>query len=331
MSDQLMHAAKAGDRAAFDELVGPHRDELRVHCYRMLGSLHDAEDAVQKTLLSAWLALDGFAARSSLRTWLYRIATNRCLNLLRSARRRPGADQALPVPAPEPTRLGEVFWLQPYPDVLFDELASTQRGPDAVHESREAISLAFVTAIQLLPPKQRAVLLLRDVLGYNARETAGVLDTSVESANSALQRARATLATSYRPQSPPPSGGVEEQRLVDRLVEALLSGDIAGLVALMNDDVWVRMPPLPFEYHGREAAEQFFAAAASHRRGSVRLVPTHANGQPAWGDYHRDPCSGGLIIAGIEVLGLDCGGVSEFTRFEASLAPYFGLPNRISA
>ncbi|GAB3872802.1 hypothetical protein GCM10029964_011850 [Kibdelosporangium lantanae] len=176
----------------FRTLTEPYRAELQVHCYRMLGSLHDAEDAVQETLLAAWQGFDGFEGRSSVRTWLYRIATNRCLNMRRSASRRPAQAWDVPnVDPPEPTRLGEVVWLEPYP------------GPEPRYEQAEAISLAFVTALQVLPPRQVAVLLLRDVLGFRAQEVAEMLDTTVDSVNSALKRARAAL-----PRSPPPGVGV---------------------------------------------------------------------------------------------------------------------------
>src|SRR5450755_1398416 len=206
MSAELLERARAGDREAFAALVEPHRAELQVHCYRMLGSLQDAEDALQETLLSAWLGLDGFEGRSSVRTWLYRIATNRCLNVLRSAGRRPVTAAPLPIAPPEPTRMGEVLWLQPYPDVLLEGLSDQAPGPEARYESREAISLAFVTAVQLLPPNQRAVLLLRDVLGYRASEAARMLGLTEDAATSALRRARATMdaARSDRPPSPAP-------------------------------------------------------------------------------------------------------------------------------
>ena len=207
MSAELLQRARAGDRDAFTDLVEPHRGELQVHCYRMLGSLQDAEDALQETLLAAWLGLDGFEGRSSVRTWLYRIATNRCLNLLRSSARRPVTAAPLPVPPPEPTRLGEVLWLQPYPDVLLDGLSDQAPGPEARYESREAISLAFVTAVQLLPPNQRAVLLLRDVLGYRASETAGLLGLTEDAVTSALKRARATMDAARSPEPPPPPPG----------------------------------------------------------------------------------------------------------------------------
>jgi RNA polymerase sigma factor (sigma-70 family) len=204
MPGQLLERAREGDREAFTELVEPHRAELQAHCYRMLGSLQDAEDIVQETLLAAWLGLPGFEERSSVRTWLYRIATNRCLNLLRSPARRVPAGTAPPAPPPEPTRLGELPWLQPYPDLLLGGLPDQAPGPEAQYESREAISLAFIIAVQLLPPSQRAVLLLRDVLGYRASETAGILGLTADAANGALKRARATLAAS-RPSDPPPA------------------------------------------------------------------------------------------------------------------------------
>jgi len=258
-----MSRARGGDGDAFRELTEPHRRELQVHCYRMLGSLQDAEDVLQDTLLAAWLGLDGFEGRASVRTWLYRIATNRCLNLLRSAARRPAPVPSLQAPAPEPTRLGEVPWLSPYPDVLLDGLPDQAPGPEARYESREAISLAFVTALQLLPPNQRAVLLLRDVLGYRAREAADLLGLTEDAITSALKRARATLDAA-RPSGPPPPapGGPDERALLDRFVAAFTDGDVDALVALMTDDVWVRMPPLPFEYHGAVAAHRFFTAIA---------------------------------------------------------------------
>src|ERR1700709_2583998 len=204
MSAELLQRARAGDRDAFAALVEAHRGELQAHCYRMLGSLQDAEDALQETLLAAWVGLDGFEGRSSVRTWLFRIATNRCLNQLRSTGRRPLTAQPLPVPTPEPTRLGEVLWLQPYPDLLLEGLPDRAPGPEARYESREAISLAFVTAVQLLPPNQRAVLLLRDVLGYRAGETARLLALTEDAVTSALRRARATLGAARPPRAAAP-------------------------------------------------------------------------------------------------------------------------------
>src|SRR5881227_284262 len=193
MTADLICRARAGDGDAFRELTEPHRRELQVHCYRMLGSLADAEDALQDTLLAAWQGLGGFEGRASIRTWLYRIATNRCLDALRAASRRPGKEWDIPgVDPPEPTRLGEVVWLEPYPNALLDDAIGVQLGPDARYEQTESISLAFVTALQLLPPRQLAVLVLRDVLGFHASEVAAMLEVTLESVTSALKRARAS-------------------------------------------------------------------------------------------------------------------------------------------
>jgi RNA polymerase sigma-70 factor (TIGR02960 family) len=327
---ELLQQARQGDREAFTALVEPYRRELQVHCYRMLGSLQDAEDALQETMLAAWLGLDGFEGRSSVRTWLYRIATNRCLNQLRSSNRRPLTAAPLPITAPEPTRLGEVLWLQPYPDALLEGLSDDAPGPEARYESREAISLAFVTAVQLLPPNQRAALLLRDVLGYRASETAELLGLTEDAVTSALKRARATMDAAQSPSLPPPApDSPEERALLERFVTAFTSMDVDGLVSLMTDDAWVRMPPLPFEYRGTAAVHAFFTATAPHRRGILRLEPVRANGQPAWGEYRRDSTSGGLHLTGIEVVRLAGDRISEITRFETSVAPHFGLPRTL--
>jgi RNA polymerase sigma-70 factor (ECF subfamily) len=326
MPDGLLQRAREGDRDAFARLVEPHRAELQVHCYRMLGSLQDAEDALQETLLSAWIGLSGFEGRSSVRTWLYRIATNRCLNVLRSSSRRPVSAVPLPVAPPEPSRSGEVPWLQPYPDVLLDGLPDQLPGPEARYESREAISLAFVTAVQLLPPNQRAVLLLRDVLGYRAGETADLLGLTETAVNSALARARATMNTADRA---PSEDSPEERALTERFVEAFTDQNVDALVALMTSDAWVRMPPLPFEYYGVEAAHRFFTALAGHRRQIVAMVPVRANGQPAWGEYIRDPVTGGLHLIGVLVIGIAGDRIHEITHFETTVASYFGLPRQL--
>jgi RNA polymerase sigma-70 factor (ECF subfamily) len=331
MSAELLERARAGDRDAFAALIEAHRGELQVHCYRMLGSLQDAEDALQETLLAAWVGLDGFEGRSSVRTWLYRIATNRCLNLLRSSGRRPITAAPLPVPAPEPTRLGEVLWLQPYPDAMLEGLSDQAPGPEARYESREAISLAFVTAVQLLAPNQRAVLLLRDVLGYRASETAELLGLTEDAVTSALKRARATIDAARSVDPPPPAaGGPEERALLDRFVTAFTEHDVDALVALMTDDAWVRMPPLPFEYRGTAAVHRFFTAIRPHWRHIDRLVPVRANGQPAWGEYRRDPTTGVLHITGVYVVGLAGDRICEITRFETATAPYFSLPRTLA-
>lgn len=328
MSAELLHRARAGDRDAFAELVGPYRGELHLLCYRMLGSFQDAEDTLQEVLLAAWLGLAGFEGRSSLRTWLHRITTNRCLNTLRSAGRRPQPVAAFAEPIPEPSAHSEVLWLQPYPDLLLDRLPDGEPGPEARYESAEAISLAFLTALQLLPPNQRAVLLLRDVLGYRAAEAADLLDLTESAVTSALKRARATLDAAARgPERPGPvAGSAEERELTELFVAAFLSHDVDTLLALMTDDIWVRMPPMPFEYNGLTDVRKFFLAVAPHRDAICRMVPTRANGQPAWGEYARDRVAGKLHCVGILVARYAGNQVDELTHFEAGIAASFGLP-----
>ena len=281
MATDLIDRAQAGDGQAFRELVEPYQHELEVHCYRILGSAQDAQDAMQETLLAAWRGLGGFEQRSSLRTWLYRIATTRSLNALRSASRRPPMDWPSPdVDPPEPTRLGEVSWLEPYPDLLLAELPDDAPGPQARYEAREAISLAFVTALQLLPPRQRAALILRDVLGFATAEAAEILQASEQSVASAVKRARATLARELpEEQKPPPPHSPAERRLVASLTQAFEAGDVDAIVALLTEDAWLRMPPVPLEYQGRELATRFLTLAFRNRR-RYRLVATRANGQP---------------------------------------------------
>jgi RNA polymerase sigma-70 factor (ECF subfamily) len=281
-----MDRARIGDEQAFGELVGPYRRELQVHCYRILGSALDAEDALQETLLAAWRGLAGFEGRSSVRVWLFQIATRRCLNALRSASRRPPMDWPPPgVDLPEPTRLGEVAWLEPYPDVLLEGLADAAPGPEARYEASEAISVAFVTALQLLPPRQRAVLILRDVLGFRASEAAGILDCTEESVTSALK---------------------------------------------LTEDAWLIMPPVPLRYQGRELAARFWAATAFRPGRSARLVPTRANGQPAFGLYIRDPQASVAHASGILVLTLAGRQISVVTGFpDNSALTIFGLPRTL--
>ncbi|HTT52709.1 MAG TPA: sigma-70 family RNA polymerase sigma factor [Streptosporangiaceae bacterium] len=332
MTANLIERARAGDGEAFGQLIEPHQRELMVHCYRMLGSAQDAEDALQETMLAAWRGFAGFEGRSSVRTWLYRVATSRCLNALRSASRRPPAVSEPPRgDPPEPTRLGAVVWLEPLPDTALDGLADRAPGPDARYEASEAISLAFVTALQLLPPRQRAVLILRDVLGYPARDVAGLLDATEESVASALKRARATirqrLATAAGQPPAPAPGSAEEQDLVTRFTRAFESGDVAGIVALMTEDAWLRMPPLPLEYQGREPVRRFFAAVWQGR--SYRLVPARANGQPAFGVYGRDPQAGVARANGLLVATLAGHQMSALTRFETGVMARFGLPRML--
>lgn len=330
MVEEMLAAARGGDREAFAALVEPHRREVLVHCYRMLGSLQDAEDALQESLLAAWVGLAGFEGRSSVRTWLYRIATNRCLNALRAASRRPVAADppaGLPAEVPEPSGRDGVTWLQPYPDAM---LPDPRPGPEARYEAAEAVSLAFVTAVQVLPPQQRAVLLLRDVLGYRAAETADLLGTTEDAVTSALKRARAAVDAARRggPPAPPPAGR-RERAAADRFAAALTGGDIAELLALLTDDVRVRMPPLPFEYRGREAAGAFLVAVQEHRHSIARMEPTRANGRPAWGEYVPDPVSGALHLVGVLAIDLSGDLVHEIVHFEAGTGSLLGLPRTL--
>ena len=265
---ELVERARAGDGDAFRELTEPHRRELQVHCYRMLGSFQDAEDAVQDTLFSAWQAVASFEERSSLRTWLYRIATNRCLNLRRSASRRPAKQwDVAGVEPPSPTRLGEVVWLAPLPDSFLESVQALPLGPEARYEQSESISLAFVTALQLLPPRQVAVLVLRDVLGFRAREVADLLDSTTDSVNSALKRAGLGRRLPERPdRAPAPApGSAAEESLVAEFVRAYSSSDLDALIALLTDDVFMSMPPMPpmpLEYEGLEIVAEFCEAPA---------------------------------------------------------------------
>jgi RNA polymerase sigma-70 factor (TIGR02960 family) len=333
VSTDLIARARAGDGDAFRRLIEPYERELHVHCYRILGSIQDAEDVLQETLLAAWRGLGGFQVRASIRTWLYRVATNRCLNALRAASRRPPLDtNAVEPDLPEPTRLGEVVWIEPYPDVLAEELAGHAPGPEARYEAREAISLAFVTAVQLLPPRQRAVLILRDVLGFRAGEVAEMLDSTQESVTSALKRARATLQRRLPPsdqQEPPPPHSPAEQELVERLTRAFEASDVDGIVALLTEDVRVTMPPLPMQYHGRDVVARFLAAVTLQQRRRYRVVTTRANGQPAFGLYMRDP--GGTVFHALGLLVLTLAGnrIRAITRFDNSVLPHFGLPRTL--
>jgi RNA polymerase sigma-70 factor (TIGR02960 family) len=327
----LLVRARAGDGEAFRELVEPYRRELLVHCYRILGSVQDAEDALQDTLLAAWRGLAGFEGRASIRTWLYRVATSRCLDALRSASRRPPMNTPMPdLQPPEPTRMGEVLWLEPYPDVLLDGVADRSPNPEARYEARESISLAFITAIQLLPPRQRAALVLRDVLGFHAREAADILNTTEESVTSALKRARAVLAQRLNAVDDPPTPNSPGERdLVERLTRAFETADVDGIVALLTDDVWLTMPPLPLEYQGRELVARFLAATAFRPGWTARLVPTRANGQPAFGFYVGNRATEVSHTVGLLVLTLSGSRIRAMTRFDSSVMPRFGLPRTL--
>jgi RNA polymerase sigma-70 factor (TIGR02960 family) len=325
--------ARAGDSDAFRELTEPHHRELLVHCYRMLGSFQDAEDALQDTLLSAWRSLGSFEGRASIRTWLYRIATNRCLNMLRSTSRRAAKEwENSAIEPPEPTGLGEVVWLEPYPDALLEGVVDAPLGPEARYEQAEAISLAFITALQVLPARQRAVLILREVLGYHANEVAGMLDSTVESVNSALKRARATLQrrlpSADDAEPPPAPDSPAERALVAKFVVAYEAGDVDALVALLTDDVRLSMPPIPLEWQGRDVVGRFYAAVWG-RGPTYDLVPTRANGQQAFGAYLRNPSGGIRHGAGLLVLTLTGDRISDLIRFDNDALPRFGLPSSL--
>jgi RNA polymerase sigma-70 factor (TIGR02960 family) len=332
--ETVLERARAGDDRAFGELTDPFLGELQLHCYRMLGSVQDAEDTVQETLLAAWRGLDGFEERSSVRTWLYRIATNRCLNALRSRARRPQAVPSEPPWVPEPTRRGEPLWLAPYPDALLDGLPDPVAGPEARYEAQETIALAFVAAVQKLPPRQRAVLVLRDVLGFRSSEAADMLEVSEASVNSALQRARATMASSLpwpgRERAPLPHS-VKEREVAARFAAAFAAWDVDGVVALLTDDAWFTMPPVTLRYQGAAAIAGFLRDVAAWRGPRrYRLVPARANGQPAYGVYVREPSGAVFDGHGMIVLTLEGNQISAITRFidNSTMGP-FGLPETL--
>ncbi len=334
MAADLIAQARAGDGEAFRQLVDPLRPELQAHCYRILGSTQDAEDALQETLLAAWRGLGGFEERASVRTWLYRIATSRCVDALRSANRRPRTEpHVLEVEPPEPTRVGEVVWLEPYPDVLLEGYADSEPCPEARYDTREAISLAFMTALQHLPPRQRAVLILRDVLGFHASEVAGILEASEESVTSALKRARSALRRRLPPREehepPPAPNSAAEREVVDRLTRAYETGDVGGVVALLTADVVLTTPLVPLEYQGAEVAARFLNAVVFREGRAYRLVATRANGQPAFGVYVRDPHADVAHANGLLVLTLAGSRISAMTRFDNSVLPLFGLPRTL--
>jgi RNA polymerase sigma-70 factor (TIGR02960 family) len=329
MTSELMSRARAGDAVAFRELTEPHRRELRVHCYRMLGSFQDAEDVLQEALLAAWQGLRGFEGRASLRAWLYKIATNRCLNARRSASRR--ITRAYDVPAvtpPEPTRLGEVTWLEPFPDTLFEAVGGAAFGPHVRYEQSESISLSFVTALQVLPRRQLAVLILCDIVGFESSEVADMLGSTRDSVNSALKRARAKLQDRPPRSDDRPSAAAHssthEGELIAKFARAWESADVDAVVALLTNDVFISMPPFPNEYEGRELAARFFASIFEAGR-RFELVLTKANGQPAFGAYLRTD-SGVSQGAGLYVLALGADGISALTRFEQHVLGWFGLP-----
>ena len=326
MSDTTLARAQAGDGEAFEELTKSYSRELLTHCYRILGSLQDAEDVLQEVLLSAWRSIGSFDGRS-LRAWLYRIATNRCFNFLRDESRRPRRAGNLPqvagaVPAQDP------WWLEPLPDGLADEATP---GPEARYEARESIALSFVSSLQRLPAQQRAVLVLRDVLGFPASEAAAILGTTSASVNSALLRARSGFHLPVgRDQVPLPRSG-EEKRLAGRFVDAFESMDMDKLVALLTEDACFAMPPEPIEFHGPVDIAVFLQSLPFWGR-PLKLVEARANGQPAFGYYVLDEAKSAYQGNGLMVLGLRADGVSGITRFGGpAVLARFGLPAALEA
>ena len=330
MTEQTLTRARAGDEDAFRELTDPYRRELQLHVYRIVGSAQDAEDLLQETLLAAWRGLERFEERASVRAWLYRIATNRSLDALRASRRRP-ADLPRMTEMPEPTRRAEPIWLEPYPDVLLEGIPDQAPGPEARYETKEAVALAFIVGLQHLPPQQRAVLVLRDVLGYRAEEVAEMLDTTATSVNSLLRRARAAfdsrLPAAGRDRAPLPNSE-SERDVIGSFADAVEAGDVDAMVALLTDDAWVTMPPAPWQYQGPTAIRAFLRDREVRRGASLRLVPTRANGQPAFGCYLPD----GQIARAFAmfVLTLDGDRISAITWFgNTSTFPQFGLPRTL--
>jgi RNA polymerase sigma-70 factor (TIGR02960 family) len=332
VNDNTLARARAGDEGAFGELTDPYRHELQLHCYRIVGSIQDAEDLVQETLLAAWRGLGDFSERASIRTWLYRIATNRCIDALRASARRPQSLQPM-TELPEPSRMTEPIWLEPYPDVLLEGVADGSPGPEARYEAKEAIALAFVAGLQHLPPQQRAVLVLRDVLSFQATEVAEMLDTTGTAVNSLLRRARTAVDTrppaAVRERAPLPNSSPERE-VVGRFADAVEAGDTETLVTLLTDDAWVRMPPQPYEYQGPEAIGRFLHDRAVSRGGPLLLLPTRANGQPAFGCYFPCPHTDIARQYGMLVLTLAGSKVAEITFFaDTSVFRHFGLPRTL--
>jgi RNA polymerase sigma-70 factor (TIGR02960 family) len=319
--------------SSFRELTEPHRRELQLHCYRILGSVQDAEDLVQETLLAAWRGFEAFEGRSSMRAWLYRIATNRCLNALRDKSRRPQELQAMAQP-PEPTRRTESIWLEPYPDALLEHIPDRSPGPEARYEAKESIQLAFIAALQHLPPRQRAALVLRDVLGFRTAEVADMLDTSEASVKGALQRARATLDTRLPPADPDRASlpsSARERRLLARFADTVESGDIDRLVSLLTADALLTMPPRPLEYRGHAAIAAFLHHRAELLCAPLRVVATRANTQPAFGCYLPDAHAAIARAYGMLVLTLDGDAIAALTWFgDTSIFRHFGLPRTLS-
>ncbi|MGH3274792.1 MAG: RNA polymerase subunit sigma-70 [Streptosporangiaceae bacterium] len=323
-ADALLQRAQLGDGQAFAELVEPHRRELHVHCYRMLGSFDDADDALQETLLAGWRGLAAFHARASVRTWLYRIATNTCLNLRRTAARRPQPAPTLPAAAPAPTGSESVTWLQPYPDALLDSLPDHDLNPEARAVRDEAVSLAFISTLQLLSPRARAVLILRDVLSFSAREVASTIGSTEEAVAMNLSRARASLRDQTRPALS--RDLASESALARRLTAAFTAHDVGTVVSLLTEDVRIAMPPQPALWEGRRVAARFLAEVAFRLVPQARYIQTRANRQPALAIYARDAATGRWQSSGLLVITVAGDQAARLTRFEVPALRAFGLP-----
>ena len=319
----MLEQARAGDDDAFAELIGPHLPELRLHCYRMLGSLSDAEDTVQETLLAAWRGLKDFAGQASVRTWLFRIATNRCLNAIRDSKRRRPPGPVAPFDVPAPSRRGELTWLQPLPDAWLAASADATPDPAARYETRESVRLAFVAALQRLPPRQTAALVLCDVLGYSTTEAADILDSSVTAVKGTLQRARAAL-----PVESSEADEADQEELASRFAAAFTDGDVGGVLALLSDHAVLAMPPAPHEYVGHAAIAEFLAASFAWRNGRTSvLLPVDANAQPGFACYLSEPGEQTANPVGVLVLDIRNGAIQAVTRFQdAALPGIFDMP-----
>ena len=328
MDSAVVAAIRAGGDPAFTDAVERHRRELHVHCYRMLGSLDDAEDAVQDTFLRAWRSRSSFEGRSTFRAWLYRIATNASLDLL--ARRPRSAVPVEGVGGAPPA--AELSWLQPYPDRLLDPSAPDEHEPEALTIDKETIELAFLVALQHVPPRQRAVLLLRDVMGWTAPETARLLEMSVPSVKSALQRGRSTLRAhlpGHRLLWTGPIDPTEQERdLLQRFIDANERGDMDALTAMLHEDAWQVMPPGGQWFSGRTAMLELWAAAivGPEAQGEWRILPTRANRQPAAANYLRRPGESVFRASNLDVLRVEGGRVAEITTFGSDVFAAFGLP-----
>ena len=338
----VVERARNGDEQAFRKLIDPYRRELLAHCYRMLGSLTDAEDLLQETLLSAWRGLPRFEGRSSLRSWLYRIATNTCLNALRATARQVPVEPTPPFQPPEPTQRDEITWLQPYPDSLLDAIPDTAPGPEARYSQTEAIQLAFVAGLQRMPPRQAATVLLRDVLGFGTDEVATMLKTSQTAVKGTLQRGRAVLkgfavkgvgleGRGTDAERPPRPNSDAESELARRFADAYVAADIDRILTLLTDDAWLSMPPAPHQYHGVEAIGSFLQASFNFRGGRrVYLLPGRANSQPAFASYLGDPEEPVAQPSGFFVLTLAGEQITAITRFHRDdLYPRLGFPTSL--